>query len=79
MFVLDCQINFDPMQMKSMILVSLILQILIQGYFRHLNIDLFVGLCTLLFYAINMNCEFVWRLIIFVYREFVLYQSTLSI
>jgi len=50
-----CQISFDPVQIQSMILTSSTLQIRRHGYSRDLNIVICVGICTLPFYAINMD------------------------
>ncbi|AES88782.1 transmembrane protein, putative [Medicago truncatula] len=51
----DCQISFDPVQIQSMTLASSTLQIRRHGYSGYLNIVICVGLCTLPFYAINMD------------------------
>ncbi|AES67114.1 transmembrane protein, putative [Medicago truncatula] len=51
----DCQISFDPVQIQSMTLASSTLQIRKHGYSRDLNIVICVGICTLPFYAINMD------------------------
>jgi len=50
----DCQISFDPVQIQSMTLASSTLQIR-HGYSGDLNIVICVGICTLPFYAINMD------------------------
>jgi len=52
---LDCLISFDPVQIQSMTLVSSTLQIWRHGYSGNLNIVICVGICTLSFYAINMD------------------------
>jgi len=52
---LDCLISFDPVQIQSMTLVSSTLQIRRHGYSGDLNIVICVGICTLSFYAINMD------------------------
>ena len=51
----DCQINFNPVQIKSMNLKSSTLQIRKHGYFGDLNIVICVGFNTLPFYDINMD------------------------
>ena len=51
----DCQFNFDPMKIQSMVLLSSTVQIRRHGYSEHLNTFIFVDLCTLSFYAINMD------------------------
>ncbi|RHN59947.1 hypothetical protein MtrunA17_Chr4g0019721 [Medicago truncatula] len=51
----DCQISFDPVQIKSMTLESSTLQIRSHVYSRDLNIVICVGFSTLPFYAINMD------------------------
>ncbi|AES80273.1 transmembrane protein, putative [Medicago truncatula] len=43
------------MQIQPMTLASSTLQIRRHGYSGYLNIVIFVGLCTLPFYAINMD------------------------
>jgi len=50
LFGLDCQISFDPVQIQPMTLTSST-----HGYSGDFNIVIFVGLCTLSFYAINMD------------------------
>jgi len=51
----DCEISFDSVQIKSMALASSTLQIRGHDYSGDLNIVICVGICTLLFYAINMD------------------------
>ena len=51
----DCQISLDPVQIQSMTLASSTLQIRRHGYSGDLNIVICVGICTLLFYAVNMD------------------------
>ena len=51
----DCQISFDPVQIQSMTLASSTLQIRKHGYSGDLNIVICVGICTLPFYAINVD------------------------
>ncbi|AES75693.1 hypothetical protein MTR_6g055240 [Medicago truncatula] len=51
----DCQISFDPVQIQSMTLASSTLQIRRHGYSGDLNIVICADICTLPFYAINMN------------------------
>ena len=51
----DCHINFDWVQIQSMTLLSSTLQIRRHGYSGNLNIVICVGICTLSFYAINMD------------------------
>ncbi|AES61589.1 transmembrane protein, putative [Medicago truncatula] len=51
----DCQISFDPVQIQSMIVESSTLQIQRHGYSGDLKIVICVGICTLPFYAINMD------------------------
>jgi len=57
LIVLDCQISFDLVQIESMTLASSTLQIRRHGYSGDLNINIVicVGICTLPFYAINMD------------------------
>jgi Na+/H+ antiporter NhaD/arsenite permease-like protein len=55
LFNSDCQINLDPVQIQSMTLASLTLQIRRHGYSGYLNIVICVGFCTLPFYAINID------------------------
>jgi len=55
LFDSDCQISFDPVQIKSMTLKSSTLQIRRPGYFGDLIIVICVGFSTLPFYAINMD------------------------
>ena len=43
------------MQIQSITLASSTLQIRRSEYFRDLNIVIFVGICSLSFYAINMD------------------------
>ena len=51
----DCQISFDPVQIQSMTLASSTLQIRRHGFSGDLNIVIGVDICTLPFYAINMD------------------------
>jgi hypothetical protein len=51
----DCQISFDIVQIRSMTLESFTLQIQRHGYSGDLNIVICVGICTLSFYAIDMD------------------------
>ena len=55
LFNSDCQISFDPVQIQPMTLTSSTLQIQKHDYSGDFNIVIFVGLCTLPFYAINMD------------------------
>jgi len=50
-----CHISFDPVQIQPITLASSTLQIRRHDYFGDFNIVIFVGLCTLPFYAINMD------------------------
>ncbi|AES98356.1 transmembrane protein, putative [Medicago truncatula] len=51
----DCHINFDPVRIQSMTLSSSTLQIRRHGYSGDMNIVISVGVCTLSFFAINMD------------------------
>ncbi|AES61483.1 hypothetical protein MTR_1g084680 [Medicago truncatula] len=56
LFDSDCQISFDPVQIKLMTLESSTLQIRRHEHFRDLNIVIRVGFSNLPpFYAINMD------------------------
>ncbi|AES65362.1 hypothetical protein MTR_2g038370 [Medicago truncatula] len=55
LFGSDYQISFDLVQIQSTILASSTLQIQIHDYSGDLNIVICVGICTLSFYAINMD------------------------
>jgi len=55
LFSSDCQISFDPVQIQSMTLTSSTLQIRKQNYSGDFNIVIFACLCTLSFYAFNMD------------------------
>jgi hypothetical protein len=55
-FVSGWRSRFDQVQIQSMsTLVSSTLQIRRHGYSGHFNIVIFVGICNLPFYAINMD------------------------
>ena len=55
LIVSDCQISFDLVQIQSITLASSTLQIRRHDYSGDLNIVICVGICTLSFYAINMD------------------------
>jgi len=55
LFGSDCQISFDPVQIKSMTLESSRLQIRRHEYSGDLNTVICVGFSTLSFYTINMD------------------------
>ena len=55
LFRSDCQISFDPVQIQPMTLASSTLQIRRDDYSGDFNIIIFVDLCTLPFYVINMD------------------------
>jgi len=55
LFVSDCQISFASVHIQIMILVSTMLQIQRHDYSRDFSTVICVGLCTLPFYAINID------------------------
>jgi len=69
LFDSDCQINFDPVQIQPMTLASSTLQIRRHDYSGDFNIVIFVGLCTLSFYAINMDVASLFTYSSFLFLE----------
>ena len=74
---LDCQISFDPMQIQPITLASSTLQIRMHDYFGDFNIVIFVGLCTLPIYSINIDVVSLFANSSFLFLANLYYRCTL--